>query len=415
MSPHVVDPEPLCSLFSCVLQLIPFANETRRTAWVRATLLLATLLGLIASTPAWLNSHTFPLLPIFSAFPVLPAPWDKLLFGLMLVSLVVAVWFYRPGVICFLAISLFAYCEDQNRGQAWVYMYWVMLLLTLLPAPANVAACRWAITTVYFWSGIQKCNQLFFKEQAAWFVSAAADKWHLPAFAVETFRLAAASAPVLEISIAIGLWFSRTRLPALVAVAVIHLFSLLFLGPLGHNYNWVVWPWNLAMIALAIALFPTVTRPRHAPSLSRETWIALRPSKFALAVLIPFTLLPALSFKGLWDSAFSFALYSKSEATANIFISQRLNDALPSELRAYVISYPQYDPHVQGPFYFKFAPWAYEEMHIPPIAEPRNFLSVFNALRPYATEPEDLRLVVAERTGRVIFYQGDTSWPLQAK
>lgn len=54
-------------------------------------------------------------------------------------------------------------------------------------------------------------------------------------------------------------------------------------------------------------------------------------------------------------------------------------------------------------------------MHVPPASEPRNFRSVFNALRPYAKEPEDLRMIVGERGGRVMFYQGDTSWPLKAK
>jgi len=397
-----------------VLPLIPFANVTRRTAWVRATLLLATLLGLLASTPAWLNAHTFPLLPIFGGFPILPAPWDKVLFGLMLVALVVAVWFYRTGVICFLVASLFAYCEDQNRGQPWLYMYWVMLLLTLLPAPSNLAACRWALAVVYLWSGIQKCNPLFFKKTPTWLVEPAAN-WHLPDVVIDVLRWAAASAPVLEIAVAIGLWYSATRLPSLITIAVMHLFALLFLGPLGHNYNWVVWPWNLAMIALAVALFPTSTRPKHAPSLRKETWLALRPSRIALAVLIPYTLLPVLNFYGRWDSAFSFALYSESNATANVFVTQQFADTLPPELRAHIIPFPQYDPQYQGPFLFNFAAWGYEEMHVPPVTEPRNFQSVFNALRVYAPVPPDLRMIVGERGGRVMFYEGDMVWPLQGK
>lgn len=394
--------------------LIPFADVTRRTAWVRGTLLFATLLGLIASAPAWMNSRTFPLLPIFSGFPILPAPWDKLLFASMLLALVAAVWFYRAAVLYFLAASLFAYCEDQNRGQPWLYMYWVMLLLTLLPAPTSLAACRWALAVVYLWGAIQKCNPIFFKKVPVWFVSPA-EHWHLPAFALEALRWAAASAPFLEIAIAVGLWFSKSRRPALVAIIVLHLFAVLFLGPLGHNYNWVVWPWNLAMIALAVALFPTAVKPRHAPSLHKETWLALRHSRLALAVLIPFTLLPALSYSGKWDSAFSFALYSESNAVANIFITQAVVDRLPPNLQAHVQPHPQYDPQFQGPFIFNFAPWAYEEMHVPPLSEPRNFRSVFNALRHHATEPEDLRMIIGERGGRVMFHQGDTSWPLPTK
>ena len=397
-----------------MISFVPFAGLDRRTAWLRGTLLIATLLGLLASAPVWLNTHTFPLLPIFDGFPILAAPFDKILFLAMLLALVLAAWFYRIAVICFLAASLFAYCEDQNRGTPWLYMYWVMLFLTLLPTPTNLAACRWALAVVYLWSGIQKCNARFFEKTPGWFVSPAAN-WHLPAFALEALRWAAASAPVLEIAIAIALWFSLSRRPALVAIILMHLFAVLFLGPLGHNYNWVVWPWNLAMIALAVALFPTAAKPKHRPPLLAETFATLRRSRLALAVLLPFTLLPALSYYGKWDSAFSFVLYSESNATANIFVTQRCADQLPPNLRAYVVPFPHYDPQFQGPFMFNFAPWAYEELHVPPSSEPRNFRAIFNALRPYAQQSEDLRMIVGERGGRVMFYQGDTSWPLQAK
>jgi len=381
---------------------------------VRGTLLLATLLGLTASMPVWLNTRTFPLLPIFSSLPILPPPFDKILFGTMLLALIAAAWFYRVGVVIFLAASFLAYCGDQNRGQPWLYMYWVMLLLTLLPGPAARAACRCALATVYLWGGIQKCNALFFKQVPGWFVSPAAN-WHLPPLVLDALRWAASTAPFLEIAIAIGLWFAPSRRLTLAAIVALHLFALLFLGPLGHNFNLVVWPWNLAMIALAIELFPAgKTAAPENPSFSR-TWTALRRSKPALAILLPFSLLPILSYVGKWDSAFSFALYSESNANANFFVTQAFADRLPPADRIYLVPYPQYEPQHQGPFMFHVAPWASDEIHVPPISEPRNFRSIYNALRKYANQPEDLRMIVGERGGRVMFYQGDQSWPLPAK
>lgn len=364
--------------------------------------------------PAWMNTRMFPLLPIVIGFPILPAPFDKALFASMLIALLAAAWFYRIAVIYFLCASLFAYCGDQNRGQPWLYMYWVMLLLTLLPTATAFAACRWALVVVYLWGGIQKCNARFFEKVPGWFVSPAAN-WHLPSFAMDLLRWSAASAPFLEIAIAIALWFSKSRRPVLVAIILLHTFAVLFLGPLGHNYNWVVWPWNLAMIALACVLFPLTAKAKPTKPLFTESLATLSRSRVALAVLIPFTLLPMLSYSGKWDSAFSFALYSESNATANLFATQRFVDKLPPKLRAYVIPFPQYDPQFQGPFIFNFAPWAYEEMHVPPLSEPRNFRSVFNSLRFYASEPSDLRMIVGERGGRVVFYQGDMSWPLPTK
>ena len=97
-------------------------------------------------------------------------------------------WAYRPGVIIFLASSLFAYCGDQNRGQPWLYMYWGMLLMSLFPLPTSTAACRIAIATVYFWGGIQKLNARFFQVTPEWFVSPA-QNWHLPVFAIDLLKL----------------------------------------------------------------------------------------------------------------------------------------------------------------------------------------------------------------------------------
>ena len=152
--------------------IIPFNDVDRRTMWLRIVLLNACFFGMVASTPLWGNVHPFPLLPVFSGFPILPQPWDKVLFGAMLLSLIAAAWFYRIAVRFFLVASLFAYFEDENRGQPWLYMYWVMLFFTLFFKDTAVAACRWG-AIVYIWSGIQKCNGRFFSVQPGWFIGPA--------------------------------------------------------------------------------------------------------------------------------------------------------------------------------------------------------------------------------------------------
>ena len=414
---------------------LPFSGVDRRTVWLRATLLSACFFGLLASLPLWLNAHTFPLLPIVPGFPILGSPWDKCLFGSMLLALLLAAWFYRAAITFFLLAVLFAFCEDQNRGQPWLYMYWVMLWLTLLPAPASIAACRLALSVTYIWSGIQKFNARFFQVAPAWFVSPAAH-WHLPPAAIELLRWGVASAPFVELGIGLALWSPRLRPGAIGAGAGLHLAALLFLGPLGHNYNWVVWPWNLAMIALLFALFATgrlwqknpaegssstwgkvrrggaASKQPVATSLGprlAQTFAGLRRSKPAVAALALYSLLPILSYFGWWDSYFSFSLYAENSANANIFVTQAFGDRLPPKLRAYVQQFPQaYDPQHQGPCVFVFFAWCYEELHVPPISEPRNFRSIFNALRAYSREPNDLRMIVGQRAGPVIFYQGDT-------
>ncbi len=413
----------------------PFPTTDRRTLWLRVTLLAATFLGLIASMPVWFNTRTFPLLPIVNGFPILPAPLDKCLYALMLASLVGAVWFYRQAVMVFLATSLFAYCGDQNRGQPWLYMYWVMMLLSLFPAPSALAACRCAVSVIYVWCGIQKFNARFFAVTPEWFIAPAAN-WHLPQIILDLLKLSVKSAPFIELAIGLFLWFPKLHRVAFIAVILTHTFALLFLGPLGHNYNWVVWPWNLAMIALVLGLFtrgklfekqtpdtvePSKLKPddrskkshKPAPAATMiagfsETFTALRRCRPALCIVTLFALLPVLSYSGRWDSYFSFSLYSENLAVANIFVSESFRDNLPPHLKNYAQKFPQaYDPQHQGPYAFSFTGWGFEETHVPPISEPRNFENVYRALLPYAKAPDDLRMIVGPRSGPVIFHEGN--------
>jgi len=410
-------------------------------------LLSACFFGMIASMPLWLDAHDFPLVPIMNGFPILPVPWDKLFFGAMLLALLGAVFRYEASVKFFLAASLFAFCEDQNRGQPWFYLYWAMLLFTLLPAPAAIAAGRCALSAVYIWSGIQKCNARFFKIEPVWFVAPGAN-WHLPPFVMSLLHAAVACTPFLEMGIGLAVWSRRLRPLAIGATLLVHLGALLFLGPLGHDYNWVVWPWNLAMIGLVCALFAkgrlweTSVVPSVADEAQKDksrksqmakpsggaraaasseiqfvkTFADLRRSRLGLVLVALFSLLPVLSYSGWWDSYFGFSLYAENSATANIFVTRAFADRLPANMKKQVSPFPQkYDPQFQGPCIFNYGGWCYEELHVPPIPEPRAYRRIFNALREYSQEPGDLRMIVGQRGGPVIFYEGESTQFLTPK
>lgn len=409
------------------MTLRPFANSGLRTIWLRSTLIIATILGLIAAAPVWSNSRSFPLLPIVKSFPILPQPLDHGLFYLLIGSLVAAFWFYRPAIITFLLASFLGYCGDQNRGQPWLYMYWAMLLFSLFPERAAISASRLAVTIVYLWAGVQKLNSRFFVVTPEWFVAPATQQWHWPTVVVDLFKIGVRASPFIELAIALLFWIPQLRRGALLLVVTTHLFALLFLGPWGHNYNWVVWPWNLAMVALAYALFSEsrwivgnvanrmVNHSEQNPAPQSESAINLHSAVAALitakplAVLVAlYGLLPGLSYAGRWDSYFSFALYSENLAVANVFCTAAFRERLPAPLRRYVEPFPQaYDPIHQGPLLFVFPKWAYDTLNVPMIFEPRNFLNIYEALLPYAQKPEDLRIIIGPRSGPVIFREGN--------
>ena len=77
-------------------------------------------------------------------------------------------------------------------------------------------------------------------------------------------------------------------------------------------------------------------------------------------------------------------------------------------LKHHAQKFPQdYDAQHQGPYTFSFTGWGFEETHVPPISEPRNFENVYRTLLPYAKTPADLRMILGPRSGLVIFREGD--------
>jgi len=383
----------------------PFLEASPATRWLRLVLLISTLLGMLCCLPLWLNNRAYPLAPLIPGIPVLPAPFDQWLLAFVLLSLVSALWFYRLGVSFFLLATLFLYLGDQNRGQPWLYLYWVLLLLSLWPGERGVAAMRVAISASYFWAGVQKLNPLFFKAIPGWFVQPM-QQWGSPDWLGESLRLAVAGAPFVEIGIAIGVWFGITRRWALAAVIILHLVSLLLLGPLGHNVNLVIWPWNLAMIALMLALFWRA----DAQVGVAECWRALKPARGLQLVLALFCLLPLLGYRGWWSSYFSFSLYSANTARADIYLSGRYQERLSPGLQRFVEPVPNFDPAFQKPYSFAHLKWAVAELGVPGVPEPGAFAAVFRMFSQSANTEQDCHMIMASRDGRVwLFGPGQNS------
>jgi hypothetical protein len=338
---------------------------------------------MLCSWRLWVSVREFPLVPIARWYPVLPEPWDRIFLGMLLASLVVALRFYKPAVTFFLAGAFFLALGDQNRFQAWFYLYAVMLFLTLFEERVALAACRVAVSTVYVWSGLQKFNQRFFDEVVPFFVEPAG-RWLSPGW-IALLQALIASAGVVELLIGIALWIRPLRRVAIAAAFLVHLTALLLLGPLGREWNLAVWPWNITMPLLVLVLFAPARIPHALP--------ALRISTPALACILLFALLPTLSYFGAWDSSLSFCLYSGNTARADFLVTPALFERLPERMRRWM------ERTERGELSLNVMRWAVAEIGTPPLAEPRNFRALARYVARYAPTDHDLRLVVAPRYG----------------
>ena len=120
-----------------------------------------------------------------------------------------------------------------------------------------------------------------------------------------------------------------------------------------------------------------------------------------------FTLLPALSFFGYWDSYLSFSLYTGRLTKADIYISETVKNRLPAPVLEFVVpTPPPYNRDLQGPYVVLTELWADRILRVPPLPESRGYLGVAKYLTQFAPDPAEVRMVLIPRVGRTLFYTG---------
>lgn len=307
-----------------------------RAEWLKAALALALASGMLLSLRLWLSDRDYPLVPVLPWLPAIPAPLDWIWLGAVLLLLGLVAAMPRPGrlIAALLGLALLLCAWDQSRWQPWAYVYLCMLgalgagWWNASPDRAPEAAlniCRLIMAATYFWSGVQKLNASFVKIVFPWLLEPLTD--HLAWDISRISPYAAVGAALLEGLLGVGLVTRRFRNLSVVLVVIMHLLILLSIGPLGQNWNVVVWPWNLAMMSFVVilfwrtegaprAVFPAAANPLHLAALH-------------LAALLLFGLLPALSFFEWWDDYLSASLYSGTPLRGSLDLSPAAYRALP--------------------------------------------------------------------------------------
>jgi len=304
-----------------------------RLAWLRIAVAAGLVAGLLLSPNLWISTRSYPLTPLWDAVPPLPYPADYALFGLLVV-LVTSVGIARGHAIGWLGIgalvmAAFFVVQDESRLQPWFYQYCSMLAafclfgLSRVGASDALNACRLIVVATYFWSGLQKANASFIQTTHPWLVEPLTTR--LPDWAGSALLAGGYAVPVVEAVISIGLLTRRFRRLAVMGALLMHAFIMLCIGPLGHDHNTVVWPWNFAMVAFVLILFwraPDDTTPSTIldPGRNFSTGFAFRA-----AVLVLFAFMPLFNFFGLWASYLSSGLYSGTSKQGYVLVWDSAN------------------------------------------------------------------------------------------
>jgi hypothetical protein len=339
-----------------------------RWQFLKCTLAAAMLCGLMLSPRLWLSARSYPLVPVWDGLPTVPAPWDWLVLGVLVAALGAVVVAPRPrlAMLVFVILAGVWSLWDQTRWQPWFYQYLVMFaVLALGPAPedpergqGSLNACRLIVAGMYVWSGLQKVNVLFAADIFPWLMEPVLK--HLPAECHEYLRGRGWEAAYLECAVGLGLLVWPLRQVAVVGAVVMHLLVLFSLGPWGHAWNTVVWPWNVAMMVFVVVLFGRTGQV--------QPWHILWPRRCLVArvALVLFGVMPLFNFFEWWDSYLSAALYSGNTPSARVYISQEVYDRLPPEVRtAYVTLRVDATLDDPCPYEVDIFNWAMEEMNVP--------------------------------------------------
>jgi len=375
-----------------------------RIYWLKVIVVLMFCLGLAMSPRLWIGPRSYPLAPVFDFLPQAGHPVDYVLFAVLFALAAAMLVSSRPQkfIAAFLAIIIIFCLLDQTRWQPWVFLYG-FLLATLAQfswdsddvAGRNRALniARLIMAGTYLFSGLQKINLNFMQKDFPWIVSPITDA--LPAAAPALHWLGMA-APFIQVAFALGLLTRHFRRVSLIAAVAMHVFILTMFGPLGLNWNNIIWPWTAAMAVLDILLFTG----KQEFSCRDIVWSSRHP--YHAGVLVVFIGLPLLSFVNLWDSYLSAALYSGNITEAEIYTNDRGRNSLPEGIKAYLV-------HTSGDTnVLNIQRWAIEDLNVTPYPEVRVYKKIAKNVCLHLGNPADLVLLVREQ--RLFFSKPETGY-----
>ncbi|MBI1312424.1 hypothetical protein GC176_14125 [bacterium] len=365
---------------------------------LRAVVAIASLCLIAATRNLWFGDSGFPLIPFLDGLTDVPLWIDNVLSTLLVASLLLLTcvsirnrFRYRSlktaadsrcSVVRF-ACSLMILCGvslallNQHRLQPWLYHLMLLCPILTLDERQSVSQSQQLVlrspagliifltASIYFWSGISKCDRAFIEGHGQTFVSAIANVLGLSLkFWSPAMRSASAAVlPIGELLVAVCLFIPKARRLALFASLLMHGLLITAVGPWGMDQRPGVLLWNVLFITQNVLLLrhqigqsrrsdadrscatdsASATVETGAGSASgtpsgssAEPVLLSRSLQFARGVVIVAAVTPALRFAGWFDNWPSWAVYTAGNEHAYVLIDEDAIDCLPPDIRHFV-------------------------------------------------------------------------------
>ncbi|MEM1323544.1 MAG: hypothetical protein AAGG75_25000 [Bacteroidota bacterium] len=327
-------------------------SHSQRLNGVAISIAFCLLIQLFMTPNLWQAERAFPLFSLLEA----PAWLHQYLYYTCIAGLLLILFLspYKKAYGLYFLALLPLLLLDLNRLQVWLYQFSLFLGIIALGRKKlesyRLQALQLALAATYFWSGLHKLNTYFINDIFPDL---------LTPLGFEAGPALGLAAALLEMSLGPGLLWKRSR-PYFLALAVLmHLFLLGLLGPLGQNWNAVIWPWNIALIAIAWLLFYQSPYAIH-----YQLWTKLRQFPIFVVVILLFVLLPGLNRFGYWDEQLSFKMYAGMQPEGVFYLNREDQVCFPEVLGNDWDK--NQNPNRPGEHFVIIDQWAFAELETPP-------------------------------------------------
>jgi len=216
---------------------------------------------------------------------------------------------------------------------------------------------QFIIAMVYFWTGAQKLNIQFITDVYPWLVAVFEATKFLAEYPTLGYGVG-----LFELLIGLLLLRPKTQKTGVLLGTLLHLGILSLL--IKDNWNTVVYPWNVAMVALLFTLFWKKKDTNSAPTVCKKTG----PNLFIVALL---GILPFFDFFQLIPHCLALGMYSGTSMECDLIIpNDGKNDCIAPELHAKLL-YRSEEKSM-----LSLDDWGGTDLNIPPFASDRVYRAV---------------------------------------